>query len=501
MGAPAATSEGSAQPTDVTRSAVASFVAVEDQRYEILDVIGSGGMATVWRARDLRLGRMVAIKRPNATLRGAVDTARFAREARVAAAVTHPHVVAVYDVGVDDDGAYLVMELVDGPSLRDATVPADQVAEIGAQVASALAALHAAGVVHGDVKPANILLASGGAKLTDFGIARAVDDTMTLTVPGMTFATPAYAAPETLAHGERSPGADVYSLAAVIHELLTGARWNAGLGSTQPMPAHAWARVLKPALSTTPADRPTAADFADSLTAVDAEAESTPTTPIQVAAVPAATTIAAAAEPDPLAQDDEPERTGRVAMLLFVGALALIAAIVFATRAIDDASADSPDSSAGATSHAAPTATNATPTSTASTPAPPTTAPPTEPSTTAPATAPPTTPAPTTTPTTQPPERTTVDVVDDLVAIIDAVPKNKLKSKDARRLVDRIDRIVADAAERPTDTEDELGEVAEWIAAIVDDDAHADAGDLLVELADRLGLDTSIVDAWFGSTG
>ncbi len=190
---------------------------MERERYEILDVIGSGGMATVWRARDTLLDRFVAIKRPNPSPDEPIATARFAREARAAATVAHPNLVAIHDVGVDETGPYLVMELVDGPSLATAHVASDRVARIGMEVASALAALHAAGVVHSDVKPGNILLAPDAAKLTDFGIARSTDDTATLTQPGVTLGTPAYAAPETVAHGDRSHAADVFSLAVTLH--------------------------------------------------------------------------------------------------------------------------------------------------------------------------------------------------------------------------------------------------------------------------------------------
>ena len=244
-------------------------LGVDRERYETLDVIGSGGMAIVWRARDTILRRFVAIKRPNPAQQGSIPAARFAREARAAATVAHPNLVAVHDAGVDDIGPYLVMELVDGPSLATAEVASEHVARIGTEVASALAALHAAGVVHGDVKPGNILLSADGAKLTDFGIARADDDTATLTQPGVAFGTPAYAAPETLSHADRTAAADVYSLAATLHELLTGTRWNARPGSTQAMPPGAWAEVLAPALAARPTDRPTAADLAASLSLLD----------------------------------------------------------------------------------------------------------------------------------------------------------------------------------------------------------------------------------------
>ena len=117
---------------------------MDQERYELVDVIGSGGMATVWRANDTRLGRVVALKRPHPAPPGSVTLTRFAREARAAATVSHPHLVAVYDAGEDDIGPYLVMEFVDGPSLASGS-PSGSIAALGAQIASALAALHAAG--------------------------------------------------------------------------------------------------------------------------------------------------------------------------------------------------------------------------------------------------------------------------------------------------------------------------------------------------------------------
>ncbi len=256
---------------------------MNEERYELMDVIGSGGMATVWRARDTRLGRIVAIKRPHPAPADSTVLPRFAREARAAAVVSHRHLVSVYDVGEDAVGPYLVMEYVDGPSLALANVPRERAATLGIQLAAALSALHAAGVVHGDVKPGNILIAGADAKLTDFGIARTVDDP-TLTSEGIALGTAAYSAPETLATGVRSPAADVYSLAAVLHELLTGSRWKPNAGATQPLPPPAWRAVLAPALSLDARRRPTAAAFEQALRRLD-EAD-VPTTAVAAVAAP-----------------------------------------------------------------------------------------------------------------------------------------------------------------------------------------------------------------------
>lgn len=237
-------------------------------RYETIDVVGAGGMATVWRARDHQLGRMVAIKRPHPAPADSLIHERFRREARAAAAVSHPNLVTVYDAAVDDEGPYLVMELVDAPSLADSVVEPGEAVAIGAALASALAALHAVDIVHRDVKPSNILLPPGGAQLTDFGIARSLDATDDVTQAGARFGTPSYAPPETLSGGVHDAAGDVYSLAVVVHEMFTGERF-ASPNGTQTMVTDRLLRpVLEPALSADPSERPTAAEFALSLDAI-----------------------------------------------------------------------------------------------------------------------------------------------------------------------------------------------------------------------------------------
>lgn len=199
-------------------------------RYAVERAIASGGMGEVWEATDEVLGRRVAVK----VLRpwpGDDDgfLTRFRAEARHAAALAHPHIAMVYDYGEDDGTAYLVMELVPGASLSDVLaqagpLPPQRVRTIVGQAALALAAAHDAGVVHRDVKPANILLAPDGtAKLTDFGIARAGTGSG-VTVTGEVLGTPDYLSPEQ-ALGQPATGAsDLYALGVVAHELLTGAR-------------------------------------------------------------------------------------------------------------------------------------------------------------------------------------------------------------------------------------------------------------------------------------
>lgn len=441
---------------------------VDQDRYETLDVIGTGGMATVWRARDTYLDRFVGIKRPHPAPEGSIEAELFAREARAAASVMHPNVVAVYDTGTDETGPYLVMELVDGPSLAEVTVPHDQVARIGLEVASGLAALHRAGVVHGDVKPANILLSQEGAKLTDFGIARAADGTEALTRPGTAFGTPAYAAPETATHGERTAAGDVYSLAVTLHELLTGSRWNASAGATQAMPPSEWARALAPALSTDPAERPTVDEMAATLAVLGAPDDAATTT------VPMLT--AAGGEGITVTGDGGSTARRRVAIGAALGAAVIIVALTLAMRDRSITSADRAGVTASndATESIAPAASSTTlPTTTIATTTP----------TTAPAA-------------TLPPTRSASAIATDIVALIEAVPREELKPKDANDLVERVEDVVRTADREPRETEKKLREAAEHIAKQVDDNATLDAAELLlVELAESLQVSPETVAA------
>lgn len=196
-------------------------------RYTLTERIAAGGMGEVWKAYDSRLERVVAVKvmRPSAAdEQEFVD--RFRDEARHTASLQHPNIATVYDYGEDDGAAYLVMELVDGQPLsqliaRGAFAP-DRVRSIMGQAALALAAAHAQGVVHRDVKPANILLTSEGrVKLTDFGIASAGEGS-SHTRTGEVLGTPHYLSPEQ-ATGRMATGAsDIYALGIVAHEMLTG---------------------------------------------------------------------------------------------------------------------------------------------------------------------------------------------------------------------------------------------------------------------------------------
>jgi eukaryotic-like serine/threonine-protein kinase len=198
----------------------------------VLERIGSGGMGVVWRAMDERLQRPVAVKQlllqPELSPRATDEArARALREARIAARLQHPNAIVVYDVAEHDGEPCLVMEYLPSRSLAAVLgerycLPVPEVASIGRQIASALAAAHAAQIVHRDVKPGNILIADDGtAKITDFGVSRAVGD-VTVTQTGMMAGTPAYLAPEVARGQLPTPASDVFSLGATLYAALEG---------------------------------------------------------------------------------------------------------------------------------------------------------------------------------------------------------------------------------------------------------------------------------------
>ncbi len=201
-------------------------------RYEVLDLAGAGGMAQVYRARDELLSREVALKVLNERLstdRSFVE--RFRREAQTAANLNHPNIVSLFDYGADDGKYFIVMEYIDGRPLSDiihneGPLMPERAAEITSEVAKGLARAHAAGLVHRDIKPGNIMITSTGqTKVTDFGIARALttDGDQTMTQTGMVIGTAAYLSPEQAQGNPVDPRSDVYSLGCVLYEMLTGA--------------------------------------------------------------------------------------------------------------------------------------------------------------------------------------------------------------------------------------------------------------------------------------
>ncbi|HWJ83747.1 MAG TPA: serine/threonine-protein kinase [Nocardioides sp.] len=259
-------------------------------RYRLGEVIGSGGMAEVHRAYDELLCRDVAIKLMRPTLTSEVDRQRFAAEMRLLAGLNDPGLVMLLDAGVEQSPgglsrSWLALELVDGPTLAqriaEGTLDPREVASIGAALAGALAHVHAAGIVHRDVKPANVLLTPHGSpKLADFGIARLAGEQAGLTSTGHTIGTAAYLAPEQVRGLAVTGASDVYALGLVLLEALTGRRAYPG-GPTESalarlqagpvIPASlgpGWVHLLDAMTATDAAERPGAAAVAAQLSAL-----------------------------------------------------------------------------------------------------------------------------------------------------------------------------------------------------------------------------------------
>jgi serine/threonine protein kinase len=261
-------------------------------RYRLQSQLGGGGMGTVWLARDELLGRHVAIKQvltPVGVSAADADQQRqrALREGRIAARLSHPHAISVYDVALESGQPWLVMEYLPSRSLstvltEDGVLRVDQVAQIGAQVADALAATHAAGIVHRDVKPANILIGEGGrveglVKITDFGISHASGD-VTLTQTGQITGTPAFLAPEVAQGREMTEASDVFSLGATLYTCIEGQppfgmeenalamlHRVAGGNIVPPRRAGSLTEPLSRMLAADPADRPSMPDVRDAL--------------------------------------------------------------------------------------------------------------------------------------------------------------------------------------------------------------------------------------------
>ncbi|HET9425659.1 MAG TPA: protein kinase, partial [Gemmatimonadaceae bacterium] len=219
-------------------------------RYRILRPLGAGGMGEVYVAEDARLGRQVAVKvirGSNAAAKAA--RARFEQEARAASALTHPNIITIYDIGDADEQPFMVMELLEGTSLRAQLrerIPTPELLRLAGQLADALACSHERGIVHRDLKPENIFVTNdGNAKILDFGVARirqatADDDGVTLerlTLKGSAIGTIGYMAPEIIAGETADFRADIFSLGCVLYEMATGKRAFAGATVTEVLVA------------------------------------------------------------------------------------------------------------------------------------------------------------------------------------------------------------------------------------------------------------------------
>ncbi len=225
---------------------------VLDDRYEIVAKVARGGMATVYRARDLRLSRVVAVKVMRSDL-GEDDefAAKFDREARSAAVLSHPNVVSIFDQGSSQGQPYIVMEFIEGETLRrvigrEAPLPPERALELFEQVAAALSAAHEAGVVHRDIKPENVMLTDRGqVKVADFGLARQVDSPQ-MTATGVLVGTASYLPPELVTHARPDGRSDVYSAGVVLFELLTGKKPHTGENNYQIAYRHVNVDIEKP---------------------------------------------------------------------------------------------------------------------------------------------------------------------------------------------------------------------------------------------------------------
>src|ERR1041385_6833334 len=239
-------------------------------RYAVERLLGEGGMATVYLARDERHQRPVAIKLLNPELTRAIGVDRFSREIEIAARLSHPHILPLLDSGTVDLGAacpvcpYYVMPFVEGESLRDKlrrvrVLPLEEALRITREVADALEHAHRRGVVHRDIKPENILLSGDHAVVADFGIGRALDQAgaESLTRTGQVLGTPQYMSPEQITGEKEIDGrTDVYSLGCVLYEMVSGVPPGAGGGTMQSLLARRLAEAPPRVRTANPAGPP-----------------------------------------------------------------------------------------------------------------------------------------------------------------------------------------------------------------------------------------------------
>jgi serine/threonine protein kinase len=448
-----------------------------DGRYEPVEILGTGGMATVWKAKDTRLDRWVAIKRLLPHLAADPEISeRFRREARASARLNHPGIVTVYDSGVDEEGAFLILEYVAGESLaqrlgREGPLDLATTAGIVNQVAAALDYAHGKGVVHRDVKPSNLLLAKDGiVQLADFGIARSLHHPATLTQPGDVVGTLAYLAPEVIAGKTITASSDIYSLGAVTYEMLAGRppfqADNVGAlidairsGVIPPLPTVSGEieSHISGAMSVDPEHRPaTAGAFATSLLA------STTLVLHHVGAGGPSTVPAGDESESPtlvMAVDGTTPRSRKTRRALLTASLLLLAALLATAYAIVSNQPGGVLSAETSTPDVAPTTTATAPTTTSTS----------------------------TTTTTVPP--TPVSVADEIRAHLEDLDPPAHKPKDVEEISDRLDKVM----EAWTDGEENLDKKFEELLADVGDLPESPEREHLEEhvheLADAIGVE------------
>jgi serine/threonine protein kinase/Tol biopolymer transport system component len=317
--------------------------------YELLAPAGAGGMGEVYKARDTRLGRTVAIKvLPPHVARDQDLNQRFEREARMLAALSHPHICPVFDVGHQDDTAFLVMEYLDGERLAErlghGRLPLDQALRYAIQIADALDKAHGTGIVHRDLKPGNIMLTSSGAKLLDFGLAKPtrpalgtslsrLPTTPSMTERGTILGTFQYMAPEQLEGAEADARTDIFAFGAVVYEMLTGKKAFEGrnpisviaaimhaepppIATTQPLAPPLLDHLVRTCLAKDPKDRwQSAADVMRELTWIAASGAP-----------------GAAATAQPPRRANLPSIVAAMSILVVTAAVALIVGVVAGRR-------------------------------------------------------------------------------------------------------------------------------------------------------------------------
>jgi eukaryotic-like serine/threonine-protein kinase len=453
-------------------------------RYQPIEQIGTGGMATVWRARDTLLGRFVAIKRLLPHLADDPAAAdRFKREAQSSARLSHSGIVTVFDSGEDEEGPFIVQELVEGSTLagylsETGPLGPERVIDMVSQVASALDHAHGLGVIHRDVKPANLILeADGRVRLADFGIARTVDDAATITATGELVGTITYLAPEILDGDPATVASDVYSLGAVTYELLSGrppyraetpaatleAVRNAQVPDLHGIVPDAMAAAVSAAMSKDPAARPkTAGSFAGSLIG---------SATLVMAASPVTPTVHRGSEeptvvtdrPSPPIRPAQPVRRRRSPWPVLV---LLLAAVAVAIAAISNDAPGEPSGELAATT----TAVSAT------------TAPPTVPTTII---TPTTTTNPATTTTVVAPEA----VAGEIAALLTTLSPPEFRQSDVSKVEDRLEQVMkAWDGDKRDELIRELEKAFEEVADLEESAERDELTARLIQLAELMGF-------------